>query len=68
MSFRVVYGAEATFEFQEAVEWYENQTGGLGVRFILEVDVVIAAISSTPFQFPNAGFKARRARVLGWPY
>ena len=68
MSFRVVHDSEATFEFQEAVAWYEAQTEGLGVRFILEVDAVIAAISCQPLRFSKAGRKGRKARVHGWPY
>ena len=68
MSFRVIHDTEATFEFQEAVAWYEGQADGLGVRFILEVDAVIAAIVSQPLRFSKAGRKARKARVLGWPY
>jgi plasmid stabilization system protein ParE len=68
MSFRVIYDSEATFEFREAVAWYEGQAEGLGVRFILEVDAVITAIASQPFRFSRAGRKARKARLLGWAY
>ena len=68
MSFRVIHDLEATFEFREAVAWYESQAEGLGVRFTLEVDAVIAAIISRPFRFSKAGRKGRKARVHGWPY
>ena len=68
MSFRVIHDSEATFEFREAVARYESQTEGLGVRFILEVDAVITAISSQPLRFSKAGRKGRKARVPGWPY
>jgi len=68
MSFRVIHDSEATFEFREAVARYESQAEGLGVRFILEVDKVMAAISSQPLRFSKAGRKGRKARVLGWPY
>ena len=68
MSFRVLHDSEATFEFREAVDWYEGQVEGLGVRFILKVDAVMVAISSEPFRFSKAGRKSRRARVHGWPY
>ena len=68
MSFRVIQDTEATFEFREAVAWYEGQAEGLGIRFILEVDSVIAAIAFQPLRFFKAGRKARKARVLGWPY
>jgi plasmid stabilization system protein ParE len=39
-----------------------------GVRFVLEVDTVIAAISSQPFRFSKAGRQSRKARIQGWPY
>ena len=68
MSFRVIYDTEATYEFRESVVWYEAQTAGLGIRFILEVDAVITAIVSEPLRFSKAGKRARKARVLGWPY
>lgn len=68
MSFRVIHDTEATFEFREAVAWYEGQSEGLGVRFILEVDAVITAITSQPLRFSQAGRRARKARILGWPY
>jgi plasmid stabilization system protein ParE len=69
MSFRVVYDSEATFEFREAVAWYETRSEELGVRFILEVDRVVAAISEQPFRFSKAGRNARKAKVPDpWPY
>jgi hypothetical protein len=68
MSFRGIHDSEATFEFQEAVAWYEGQAEGLGVRFTLEVDAVMAAILSQPFRFSKVGRKGRKARVHGWPY
>jgi plasmid stabilization system protein ParE len=68
MSFRVVHEAVATTEFREAVAWYEQQSEGLGVRFVLEVDKVLAAVSSQPLRFSKASRKSRKARVFGWPY
>ena len=68
MNFRVIHDTEAAFEFREAVAWHEGQAEGLGVRFTLEVDSVMAAIVSHPFHFSKAGRKGRKARVHGWPY
>jgi plasmid stabilization system protein ParE len=68
MSFQVVHEAEATTEFREAVAWYEEQSEGLGVRFVLEVDKIMAAIASQPLRFSKASRKSRRAQVLGWPF
>lgn len=63
MSFRVVYDSEATLEFREAIAWYEAQSEGLGVRFTLEVDKVINAISEQPFRFSKKGHNARKAKM-----
>ena len=68
MSFRIIYDAEAAFEFREAVAWYENESEGLGIRFILAVDKVIAAIALQPLRFLKVGRKSRKAHVRGWPY
>jgi plasmid stabilization system protein ParE len=69
MSFRVVHDSEASLEFQEAVAWYEAQAAGLGVRFILAVDELMAAIASQPFRFSKAGRRTRKAKMPPpWPY
>jgi|SRR5580698_9013205 plasmid stabilization system protein ParE len=68
MSFRVIHDSEAALEFREAVAWYENQSDGLGLQFIHDVDNVITEISEQPFRFSRAGRMSRRAQVLGWPY
>ena len=68
MSFRIIHDSEATLEFREAVARYEEQSEGLGVRFVLKVDGVITAIASHPFRFSTAGRKSRKARVQSWPY
>jgi plasmid stabilization system protein ParE len=68
VSFRIIHDSEAASEFREAVAWYEGQSEGLGVRFILEVDTVMAAIATQPLRFSKAGRRSRKARVPGWPY
>ena len=68
MSFRLLHEAEASVEFQEAVATYEAQCPGRGVRFTLDVDTVMNAISVQPLRFSKASRSSRRARVLGWPY
>jgi len=68
MSFRLLHDAEAKVEFQEAVARYEAQCQGRGVRFTLEVDKVMNAISVQPLRFSKASQNSRKARVLGWPY
>jgi plasmid stabilization system protein ParE len=68
MSFRLLHEAEARVEFQEAVATYEAQCPGRGVRFTLDVDRVMSAISVQPLRFSEASRNSRKARVVGWPY
>jgi toxin ParE1/3/4 len=42
----------ATADLQEGYDWYEEQSIGLGDRFIREVDDYLDVISKNPFQFP----------------
>ncbi|HVS90542.1 MAG TPA: type II toxin-antitoxin system RelE/ParE family toxin [Mucilaginibacter sp.] len=41
----------ATADLQEAFDWYEEQSQGLGERFIREVDTYLDLIGKNPFQF-----------------
>jgi len=41
----------ATADIQQSYDWYEEQSTGLGSRFINEVDDYLALISENPFQF-----------------
>jgi plasmid stabilization system protein ParE len=41
----------ATADIQESYDWYEEQSIGLGGRFVDEVDDYLALISKNPFQF-----------------
>ena len=68
MSFRIAHEADAKAELRDAVAWYEQQSEGLGIRFVLEMDKVMAAVASQPLRFSKASRNSRKARVLGWPY
>jgi hypothetical protein len=41
----------AITDLQEAYDWYEEQSLGLGERFIREVDDYLLLINKNPFQF-----------------
>jgi plasmid stabilization system protein ParE len=41
----------ASTDLQEAYDWYEEQSVGLGDRFIREVDSYLDLISENPYQF-----------------
>ncbi|MEW6302434.1 MAG: type II toxin-antitoxin system RelE/ParE family toxin [Verrucomicrobiota bacterium] len=68
MSCQLILEGEAKAEFLEAFAWYEEQAEHLGVRFVHDVDRVMAAICANPLRFSLAGRLNRRAQVRGWPY
>lgn len=41
----------ATADLQDAYDWYEKQSIGLGDRFIREVDYYLDLIAENPYQF-----------------
>ena len=41
----------ATADIQESYDWYEEQSIGLGERFVREVDEYFSLISENPLQF-----------------
>lgn len=51
MPFNVIIKEEAFFEIDEAYDYYEGQKGGLGQRFLIELEFGIAALSETPYHY-----------------
>jgi len=68
MTFRVVIETEAERELAEAVDWYNHQRSGLGRRFAQKINQALLSISQAPERSRPAGRRARRVRVVGWPY
>ncbi|MDP9048844.1 MAG: type II toxin-antitoxin system RelE/ParE family toxin [Bacteroidota bacterium] len=50
--FRIELFETAAADLQEAYDWYEEQSIGLGERFIREVDDYLDFIGENPYQFP----------------
>jgi plasmid stabilization system protein ParE len=48
MSYSLNIHPEAAKEFYGAIEWYDGQSAGLGVRFEQEILAVLRAISTNP--------------------
>jgi plasmid stabilization system protein ParE len=68
MSHAVVYRSVARREFDDAVDYYEEQRGGLGARFADAVRDTIHRISHHPFIHAVAHKDIRKAVVFGFPY
>ena len=68
MSLPVVLRPEARAEFDEAVDWYEQQRAGLGADFVAQVQAVLDRISTAPDLYAQVFREVRRAVVRRFPY
>jgi toxin ParE1/3/4 len=52
----------------EAARWYEEQAEGLGADFLRAVEVAIATVQHSPFQYQEVYGTVRRVRLRRFPY
>jgi plasmid stabilization system protein ParE len=62
------FSPEAQDDLSDAVEYYEGQRRGLGLRFAVEVGLGIAAIIDAPGQWPEIRPGFRKYRLANFPY
>jgi plasmid stabilization system protein ParE len=68
MSLPVVLRRAARAEFDDAIDWYENQRSGLGVVFADRVQDVLDRISDNPQMHAPVFRDVRKAIVRRFPY
>ena len=69
MTFRVIADATAKREWNEAVDWYEGQKPGLGLRFDNALQIFLQSLARNPGRFPPATRQTRKAKLPPpWPY
>ena len=68
MALNVVFRPEASAEVLETKSWYEGRAGGLGGRFIDDLEVVLARVVERPASFPTVRDQTRRAVLKRFPY
>jgi len=68
MSLPVVYRRKVGRDLAAAFGYYEQQTEGLGERFLAAVDSVFDAIERYPQMFAQVHGEVRRALVSRFPY
>lgn len=68
MSLSIVLSPAAQEEFDEAIDWYEQQSAGLGVEFLNRVEESFDLISATPEAYPIVFAEMRRIVVRKFPY
>lgn len=68
MSRTISFKPEVTEDIQEAYDWYEDQTAGLGEQFVHAVDDCLEEIQENPGAFQIVFQSVRRALVRRFPY
>lgn len=68
MSYRLIIRPEAELDIQDAFEWYEAQTSGLGSEFVRAVDACLSSTGRNPLAYPIIYKQTRRALVRRFPY
>jgi plasmid stabilization system protein ParE len=59
---------EAELEFDDAFEWYEFRSKGLGVRFAQSIDDTFRFIAANPEAAQTVDGRVRRSVVKTFPY
>lgn len=68
MSLPVVFHPKAATEFEEAVDWYDEQRMGLGSEFKDSIDATLKAVREDPDRQPEIFKGARRWLAERFPY
>jgi len=65
---KVTYLDAANAEFQEAIDYYNEQRGGLGFEFSDEVKEAVARLRNYPQAWTPLSKRTRRCQVHRFPY
>jgi toxin ParE1/3/4 len=68
MTYRVIVRPEAAREVQEAFDWYEGRSEGLGLEFLRAADACLASVRRNPSAFPKVHKGVRRVLMRKFPY
>lgn len=65
---RLVLRPEARLDIREAALWYDDQSPGLGDRFVEDLNALFGRILEAPLQFPEIDPPVRCALPRRFPY
>ena len=68
MSYKILIQPEAELDLQEAFDWYEENSRGLGSEFVRAVDASLSQIQRNPLAYPLVYKEIRRKLVRKFPY
>ncbi len=68
MSYEIIVHPEAAREVQEAFDWYEEKSEGLGLEFLRTADACLSGVKRNPLAFPMVYEQVHRALLRKFPY
>lgn len=68
MTYKVIVRPEAEREVQEAFNWYEERSEGLGLEFLRAADACLSGVQRNPSSYSIVHDQVRRALVRKFPY
>lgn len=68
MSLSIVFRRQARREFDEAADWYEQRSAGLGARFTIAVERVLDQATGNPGRYAVVLEGMREGLVQRFPY
>jgi plasmid stabilization system protein ParE len=68
MTYQIVVRPEAAREVQEAFDWYEGRSEGLGLEFLRAADASLSGVQRHPLAFPKVHREVRRVLIRKFPY
>ncbi|WP_216360869.1 type II toxin-antitoxin system RelE/ParE family toxin [Acidithiobacillus marinus] len=68
MSLLIRVRPEAAQDLEDAAGWYEEQSEGLGHKFLEEVRRCLQRVAEQPELYPSVHRNTRRALIQGFPF
>ncbi len=68
MTYQIIVRPEATREVQDAFDWYEEKSEGLGLEFLRAAEACMAGVQRNPRAFPAVHNEVHRALLRKFPY
>ena len=66
---QIIVRPEAEQEVQQAFDWYQEQSAGLGLEFLRTIEACLSGVTRNPFAYTVAKVpNVRRALVRRFPY
>ncbi|MEM7593126.1 MAG: type II toxin-antitoxin system RelE/ParE family toxin [Cyanobacteria bacterium P01_A01_bin.83] len=68
MTYKILIQQEAELDLQDAFNWYESNSRGLGSEFIRAIDASLSQIQRNPFAYQVVYRELRRKLIRRFPY